>query len=153
MPYSTSLYHFTDSRNIPSIKEHGLYSFAALKAKLELDDGTDFYPASSETSREIDFRKNLHNYIRLCSEQNHPMVTIAMNENRINSVSWIKLEFSEIVFKNNFRERHVLFSNINAASNNAVVNENYSTFTQSHDIQREVLVRFNIPASELEFIE
>ena len=81
------------------------------------------------------------------------MVTIAMNENRINSVSWIKLDFAEIVFKNNFREKHVLFSNINAASNNAVVNENYSTFTQSHDIQREVLVRFNIPAIQLEFID
>tara|TARA_B100000965_G_C19570814_1_gene749036 strand:+ start:1141 stop:1602 length:462 start_codon:yes stop_codon:yes gene_type:complete len=153
MPFTESLYHFTDSRNIPNIKKHGLYSFAALKAKLNLDYGTDFYPASSESSREIDFRKNLHNYIRLCSEQNHPMVSIALNENRINSVSWIKLDFSEIVFKNNFRENHILFSNINAASNNAIVDGNYSTFTQSHDIQKEVLVRFNIPLSQLEFIK
>ena len=153
MPFTESLYHFTDSRNIPSIKKHGLYSFAALKAKLNLDSGTDFYPASSENSREIDYRRDLNNYIRLCSEKNHPMATIALNENRINSVSWIKLDFAEIVFKNNFRENHVLFSNINAASNNAVVDGNYSTFTQSHDIQKEVLVRFNIPLTQLEFIE
>ena len=57
------------------------------------------------------------------------------------------------MFKNNFRKDHILFSNINAASNNALVDTNYTTFTQSHDIQKEVLVRFNIPASQLEFIE
>ena len=153
MPFTKSLYHFTDTRNIQSIKEHGLYSFAALKAKLDLDNGTDFFPASSEASREIDFRKNLNNYIRLCSEQNHPMLSIALNEKRINSVSWIKLDFSEIVFRNNFRENHIKFSNINAASNNAVVTDTYSTFTESYDIQKEVLVRFHIPIKQLEFIE
>jgi len=153
MPYTTSLYHFTDSRNIESIKKNGLYSFAGIKKKLELDIGTDFFPASSESSRLIDYRKGLSNYIRLCSEQNHPMVSIALNENRINSVSWIKLDFGEIVFKNSYRENHILFSNINAASNNAIVDGNYSTFTQSHDIQKEVLVRFHIPISQLEFIE
>ena len=153
MPFTESLYHFTDSKNIPSIKEHGLYSLAALRARLNLNIGTDFFPASSDRSREIDFRKNLNNYIRLCSEQNHPMVSIALNENRISSVSWIKLNFSKTVFGNNFRENHILFSNINAASNNAVVDSNYTTFTQSYDIQREVLVRFNIPVSQLEFME
>ena len=45
------------------------------------------------------------------------------------------------------------FSNKNAASNDAVVNSDYKTFTQSFDTQKEVLVRYNIPVSRLEFIE
>ena len=153
MPYTTSLYHFTDSRNIESIKKNGLYSFAGIKKKLELDIGTDFFPASSESSRLIDYRKGFSNYIRLCSEQNHPMVTIALNENRINNVSWIKLDFRQIVFMQNFRENHILFSNINAANSNAIINNDYRTFTQSYDIQKEVLVRFHIKSQNLEFIE
>jgi len=153
MPYTEHLYHFTDSRNIPSIREHGLFSLAALRARLNFDIGVDFFPASSVSSREIDYRKNLNNYIRLCADTNHPMVTIAVNENRIQNVSWIRLNFADIVFRNNFRDEHVKFSNKNAASNDAIVNNNFKTFTQSFDTQREVLIRFNIPVSRLEFLE
>ena len=81
------------------------------------------------------------------------MVTIALNENRINNVSWIKLDFRQIVFMQNFRENHILFSNINAANSNAIINNDYRTFTQSYDIQKEVLVRFHIKSQNLEFIE
>ena len=153
MPYTNSLYHFTDTRNIPSIKLHGLYSIAALRARLNLEIGTDFIPSSSESSRNIDYSRGLSNYIRLCSAQNHPMATRALSEERIDSVSWIKLDFRTIVFVNNFRENHVRFSDINAASLNAVINDSYSTFTESHDTQREVLVRFHIPIEQLEFVE
>ena len=58
------------------------------------------------------------------------------------------MEFAEIVF----REHEVKFSNINAARADATVDSNYSTFTQSFDNQREVLVRFHIPLSKIEFL-
>jgi len=153
MPFTEFLYHFTDARNIPSIKEHGLLSLAALKAKLGYDVGKDFYPASSSNSREIDYEKKLNNYIRLCADKKHPMTTIALNENRIQNITWIRLKFKDVVFTDNFREEHVKFSNKNAARNDAIINSRYETFTQSFDTQKEVLVRYHIPISRLEFLE
>ena len=148
MPYAEYLYHFTDQRNVESIRQHGLYSFAAIKARLDLSVGSDFYPSSDNRSREIDYDKNLSNFIRLCGEQHHPMIRIAKNENRIKEVAWLRMEFAEIVF----RDHEVKFSNINAARADATVDSNYSTFTQSFDNQREVLVRFHIPLSKIEFL-
>ncbi len=148
MPYTEFLYHFTDKRNIESIKEHGLYSFAALKKRLEYTVESDFYPSSNDRSRTIDFNKGLSNYIRLCGDQYHPMVNIALSENRIKEVTWLRMNFPDIVF----RHKDVKFSDMNAASNNATVNTEHATFTQSFDNQREVLVRFHIPFSKIEII-
>jgi len=153
MPFTEFLYHFTDTRNVPSIKKHGLLSLAALKARLNYDIGTDFFPGSNPQSREIDYEKKLNNYIRLCADKHHPMTTIALNEGRIQNIAWIKLNFRDVVFVDSFREDHAKFSNKNAASNDAIVNSDYHTFTQSIDTQREVLIRYNIPVSRLEFIE
>jgi len=148
MLYTEYLYHFTDQRNIESIRQHGLYSFAAIKVKLGLNVGSDFYPSSDIRSREIDYDKNLNNFIRLCGEQHHPMIKIAINENRIKEVAWLRMKFPEIVFS----DHEVKFSNVNAARADATVDSNYSTFTQSFDNQREVLVRFHIPKSKIEFL-
>jgi len=51
MPYYDNLYHFTDVRNIESIKKKGLLSAAKLYAKYKMKFDEDFFPASTISSR------------------------------------------------------------------------------------------------------
>lgn len=148
MPFYDNLYHFTDERNLASIKEKGLLSAAKLYAKHNMKFDIDFYPASTIVSRQIDARKKLNNYVRLSGHMNHPMAKMALNEKRIEKICWIEIDF-KIIFDPKFE---VKFSDLNAASNSATITSDVKTFTSSHDIQSEVLIRGEIPVQLLKFI-
>lgn len=148
MPYYENLYHFTDVRNIESIKEKGLLSAAKLYAKYKMKFDEDFFPASTKGSRREDARKKLNNYVRLSGHMNHPMAKMALDENRIEKLAWIEIDF-KIIFNRQFE---VKFSDINAVSSTANITSDFKTFTSSHDTQSEVLVRGEIPVHLLRFI-
>ncbi len=148
MPYYENLYHFTDKRNIESIKEKGLLSAAKLFAKYDMKFDIDFFPASNKDSRHWDAVKKLNNYIRLSGHQNHPMAKQAVHEGRIEKIAWIKLDF-KIIFNPRFE---VKFSDQNANSKFARITSNYETFTVSHDLQSEVMIRGEIPVNLMTFI-
>lgn len=124
-----SLYHFTDSRNIGSIKEHGLHSWWRLLGKQ-----IEFFPASTRESRNMDQRKGLHNYVRLCREPYHPMAYVAKNEGRIGYYQWLEIDESVVSWNS------TKFSDINAVANNAEVGDDLKIFEESDDPQAEVLV-------------
>ena len=74
-----SLYHFTDSRNIQSIKETGyIYSQNNIRRI-----GINTVYASTNDSRDIDSLKGLSNFVRLSFVPSHPMMHVAMTCGRI----------------------------------------------------------------------
>ena len=148
MPYYDNLYHFTDERNIESIKEKGLLSGAKLFAKYNMKFDIDFFPASTRESRRLDKIKDLNNYVRLSGHMNHPMARMALEEKRIEKIAWIELDF-KIIFNPQFEVR---FSDENANSKEAIITSDFKTFTTSRHTQSEVMIRGEIPVNLLRFM-
>ena len=74
------LYHFTDMRNFPLIRElGGLYS----RAKLREMAVESFYPGGNQWSLDADELFGMHKYVHLCFKSSHPMEYIAKKEGRI----------------------------------------------------------------------
>lgn len=80
----TSFYHFTDRRNVASIRERGgLYSLASAR-EMEIEI---LAPGGNEWSHEADQSKGLDRYVHLCFRPHHPMEYVARRDGRIaNSV-------------------------------------------------------------------
>lgn len=134
------LYHFTDERNLPSIKQRGLVSWQRLVSRR-----IQHWPASSEDSRRYDERRNLQDYVRLCLRKEHPMAYIAVREGRIEKYVW--LEISDEVMK----WRATLFSDDNAVAHRANIDNNPRTALDSSSIQAEVLVHAGVNANWITF--
>lgn len=64
------LYHFTDTRNIPSIKEHGLLSFAELNRR---GMANQVITGGDEQSLITDEKEGLDKYVHLCFFDQHNM--------------------------------------------------------------------------------
>lgn len=145
------LYHFSDRKNLESIKLHGICSISEL-ARL----GISANYSSSEGSRIIDLSKNLSEYIHLSYERNTPMLYIALAEGRL--YDYVIFEITpEVIFY-----KDTIFSDINAASNEAVLssdinfflnlpfnsfhNKNYHHLSErsKKNYQAEILIKNNI---------
>jgi hypothetical protein len=75
-----SLYHFTDARNIPSIKEHGgIYSLEQCEA-LGIEIAV---PGGDENSQQSDRDNGMDAYVHLCLRNEHPMEYKARSDGRI----------------------------------------------------------------------
>lgn len=124
-----TLFHFTDSRNIPSIRKYGLLSWKRL-----VNRNIVHWPASSDDSRKLDARSNLEDYIRLCIRREHPMATLALYEGRIKDYVW--LEISDAVTQ----WTATIFSSDNAVAKRATINSDPLTALNSKSKQAEVLI-------------
>lgn len=84
----TLLYHFTDRRNLPLIREHGgLYPMAKLrKKKIEVPA-----PGGNEWSQNADGVKGMDEYIHLCFRNTHPMEYVARQEGRIKDTVFLQI--------------------------------------------------------------
>ena len=84
-----SLYHFTDRENLESIIQNGgLYSWADCEAKgIAIPK-----PGGSDTSRSLDCKAKLQNYVRVSFVEHHPMMYVAMNEGRISNPVILKID-------------------------------------------------------------
>jgi hypothetical protein len=72
-------YHFTDKRNVDSIRKHGLLCTAELRRLGMFDKVTAGGDAISLAS---DARNGTDQFVCLCFTSNHPMVYIAANDER-----------------------------------------------------------------------
>jgi len=99
------LYHFTDKKNLKSIKKNGgLYSWKYCeKNKIKIKN-----PGGNSFSRELDVKYSLEKYVRLSFTKNHPMMYIAKNEGRISNPIILKID-PKVIFLKGTR-----FSNMNA---------------------------------------
>ena len=97
-----SLYHFTDLRNIPLIRElGGLYSLEKLT---EMGIKVP-HPGGNDWSHEADAAKGLDRFVHLCFKANHPMEFRAREAGRIGAsiflqihpevLSWTGVMFSD----------------------------------------------------------
>jgi hypothetical protein len=90
------LYHFTDRRNLPSIRElGGLYSTAKLR-KMGIGE---FYPGGNEHSLEADNMFGMDEYVHLCFKANHPMEYLAKQDGRIQKTLWLCIDDAASVLK------------------------------------------------------
>ena len=149
------IYHFTDEKNIPSIKEHGLFGWESLENEpFNYKREINYYPASDipkkgkpyGLSRWLDYREGYTDYIRLTSNKNHPMIDKAIYRNSLN-LKFLKIS-NEII-----EDIGCLFSSMNATDNDTEINGNISTYLESDNPQKEILVHHHIPASYIEEIQ
>jgi len=124
-----TVYHFTDARNISSIRRLGLLSWKTL-----IERNIEHIPASNELSRELDQAKNLQHYVRLCINRNHPMATRAQCDGRVNQLVWLTINQAIFSWKS------TLFCNKNAASNDAIISRDPKLVLNSSDPQAEILI-------------
>jgi hypothetical protein len=88
-----TFYHFTDKKNLDSIRKHGLLCTAELRRQglfKEVIPGGD---ANSQTS---DRETGTDKYVCLCFTSNHPMCHIATKENRISDPVYLRIDPSII---------------------------------------------------------
>lgn len=80
------LYHFTDQRNLASIRDMGgLYSTAKLRRK----GITAFHPGGNEISLDADHRFGMDKYVHLSFNTNHPLEYLARTDGRIQRTAWL----------------------------------------------------------------
>lgn len=141
------LYHFTDRSNIESIKRvGGLISWEEANRR----GLTIPRPGGDTLSRQLDSRKNLGNYVRLCFHPDHPMKFIARTQGRMPNPVILKIKLPVAALKN------TLYSDVNAAASYAQIGGDYASLqrinfdvinsgtwvdeAQKHQFQAEVMV-------------
>ena len=149
------LYHFTDRRNLDSIRRYGgLYSW-----KYCLDHNIIIaFPGGNDDSRNNDRRYQLEDYVRLSFCDDHPMKKRLLDSGYDLVLLKIKTDVAEL--------ETTLFSDINATDNNCIFGgsiENLKAVdfyaTQCHFLknsdplfkkhQAEVLVKTFIPIDKI----
>jgi len=82
------LHHFTDSRNVASIRElKGLWS------RHELDRrGAEYHAGGNDWSFDADEMVGMEKYVHLCFRTNHPMEFTAKQEGRIERTTWLYID-------------------------------------------------------------
>lgn len=101
------LYHFTDTRNIPSIKKQGgLFSWHYCDVnRINIP-----FPGGGTGSRYNDSKNGKVDYVRLAFNKNHPMLYIAKDDGRIDNHIWLKINREVTFFE------YTEFSDKNAAA-------------------------------------
>ncbi|WP_297066796.1 DarT ssDNA thymidine ADP-ribosyltransferase family protein [uncultured Duncaniella sp.] len=117
------LYHFTDRDNLQSIIENGgLYSWADCESK----GITIPKPGGGDLSRSLDRRDNLQNYVRVSFVDEHPMMFVAMDDDRITNPVILEID-PEVIFDENTK-----FADRNATRNGANVGGSLDDFKNIH---------------------
>lgn len=84
----TSLFHFTDRRNVPLIRElGGLYPMAILKAEGVVIPA----PGGNQWSMDADRTRDMDKYVHLCFRSNHPMEFVARTAGRIEDTVFLSV--------------------------------------------------------------
>lgn len=92
----TTLYHFTDRRNLPKIRElKGLYSLAQLK-EMNVEVPA---PGGNAWSHEADQNRGMDRYIHLCFKSNHPMEHVARENKHIGDTIFLHIHPDVLKFE------------------------------------------------------
>ena len=82
-------YHFTDTRNLPSIRQHGLLSMRALR-----ESGIVVAPGGNDWSIDADKRSGMDRFIHLSFFKGHPMEWLALQDGRIKESRFLRIDSS-----------------------------------------------------------
>lgn len=138
------LYHFTDRDNLESIiRNGGLYSWADCKSKgIEIKK-----PGGSQTSRNMDMRDGLQNYVRVSFVTQHPMMYVAMNEGRISNPVILEID-PEVIYWQATR-----YADRNATKSGANVGESIDDFKAIHFNAVAARKHFDLPDDEQQYYQ
>lgn len=138
------LYHFTDRDNLESIiRNGGLYSWADCKNKgIEIKK-----PGGSQTSRNMDMRDGLQNYVRVSFVTQHPMMYVAMNEGRISNPVILEID-PEVIYWQATR-----YADRNATKSGANVGESIDDFKAIHFNAVAARKHFDLPDDEQQYYQ
>lgn len=125
------LYHFTDRRNLQSIKDRGgLFSW-----KYCVDNNIEIpFPGGGEESRSLDLRHGLSDYVRLSFCTEHPMAYVLRSIKNYDIII-LRVKIDVVGLEG------TLFSDINATDNN-----------HHHGGTIEDLKRINLDATQQEYV-
>lgn len=140
----TTLYHFTDRENLESIiKNGGLYSWADCEQKgISISK-----PGGSMSSRDLDRRDNLQNFVRVSFVREHPMMYVAMNDGRISNPVVLEIDPEVIYWQDS------LYADRNATKNGALVGSSIDDFSQLHFNSFKAKKHFDLDADEQKFYQ
>jgi hypothetical protein len=82
-------YHFTDRKNLDSIRKHGLLCTSELK-RLKLFDKV--VPGGDSNSQTSDHATGTDKYVCLCFTSNHPMCHVANQDGRIADPVYLRID-------------------------------------------------------------
>jgi ssDNA thymidine ADP-ribosyltransferase DarT-like protein len=88
-PQHQKLYHFTDRKNLPLIRQHGLLSTSELRRQNIFDS---VKPGGDTNSLNSDLRSGTDGYVCLCFTRNHPMVHVATNDHRKLDATYLEID-------------------------------------------------------------
>jgi hypothetical protein len=82
------LYHFTDVRNLPSIKDlDGIHATARLN-----EMGVKFYSGGNELSLQLDRQSEMDQFVHLCFDLRHPMESYIKTRDSEAQVLYLKID-------------------------------------------------------------
>jgi len=135
----TSVWHFTDIENLPSIEEHNLSSLAVIeKEKIKVP-----HFGADDLSHELDKRRRLDKYVHLAFTDDHPMYHVAKSRGSIQKGIWLEIPIEEIL------KEDVLFCDGVANENGAVLRSqddiadyiDFDVLLHGHDFWKRVEAR------------
>ena len=140
----TKLYHFTDRGNLESIiRNGGLYSWEDCDNR----SITISRPGGGITSRNLDRRDNLQDYVRVSFVTQHPMMYVAMNDNRISNPVILEIDPQVVYWKG------TKYADRNATKNGANVGDSLSDFEAIHFNAIKARTHFDLADEERQFFQ
>lgn len=140
----TKLYHFTDRENLESIiRNGGLYSWEDCDNR----SITISRPGGGITSRNLDRRDNLQDYVRVSFVTQHPMMYVAMNDNRISNPVILEIDPQVVYWKG------TKYADRNATKNGANVGDSLSDFEAIHFNAIKARTHFDLADEERQFFQ
>ncbi len=140
----TKLYHFTDRDNLESItKNGGLYSWMDCNRK-----GINISkPGGGDLSRSLDLKDNLQDYVRVSFTREHPMMYVAMKEERISNPVILEID-PEVIYWSETK-----YADSNATRNEARVGKRFDDFKNIHFSSVKVHKHFDLPEEEQPYFQ
>lgn len=143
----TTLYHFTDRDNLENIiKNGGLFSWKDCEERgITIPKPGGGGPGS--TSWSLDKRDGLEHYVRASFTKQHPMMYVAMSEQRISNPVILEID-PEVIF-----DEQTKFSDRNATRSGANVGGNLEDFKKIHFQTVKANKHFDLDINEQPFYQ
>ena len=143
----TTLYHFTDRDNLENIiKYGGLFSWKDCEERgITIPKPGGGGPGS--TSWSLDKRDGLEHYVRASFTKQHPMMYVAMSEQRISNPVILEIA-PEVIF-----DEQTKFSDRNATRSGANIGGNLEDFKKIHFQTVKANKHFDLDINEQPFYQ
>jgi hypothetical protein len=90
----TCLYHFTDERNLPLIREHGILPYTDLLSRGIVPPK----PGGNDWSRDADAVRGVDRFVHLCLKDQHPMEYLARQNGHVGQTRFLRISTDVLHF-------------------------------------------------------